>query len=206
MHATRAELPSPHPRVLTDMGATPKKWLAALAASACVLALPWPSAAYDRPGVVERVSTGTDGRQLALGAGDRHSITPDGRFVAYVAEERKLGTTTIGDVYVLDRRTGKVAIASVTSDGSPGIGAPTCPGASTPAISDNGRYVAFATCYNNFPGGVGGIYVHDMKTGMNTLVTVSADGKTPSTGTFLYPTISADGRYVAYETSTLDIV
>lgn len=167
----------------------------------------FPSDAYNRPGVAQRVSLETDGHQLALGTGDRNSITPDGRFVAYVAEQRVVGTTTIGDVYVLDRRTGKVAVASVTSAGARGIAPPFCSGASTPAISDDGRYVAFFSCYANFPGAVGGIYLRDLKAGTTTLVSVSADGVTPAAGTSMQnPTISADGRYVAFESTALNIV
>jgi Tol biopolymer transport system component len=181
-------------------------------ALSAVAALAFPAGAYERPGQVERASLSPSGGQLALGSGAEHSLTPDGRFVAFVAmgPARLPAVNPIGDVYVLDRLTHRSRIASVTPAGSPGIpNGPYCGGADHPAISADGRYVTFASCYMNLSGVVGdvggGIYLHDMKTGATQLVSVSHDGK-PGLGLSLYPTISADGRRIAFQSTAKNLV
>jgi Tol biopolymer transport system component len=79
-------------------------------------------------------------------------------------------------------------------------------GSFEPAISGDGRYVAFASRASNLaPAGKSGrrqIYVKDLKTGTVTLAS-RADGAAgaPASGDSFGPSISADGRYVAFVTS-----
>ena len=91
----------------------------------------------------------------------------------------------------------------VSRDGAKGKGGDG--GSSEPAISGDGRYVAFAsTALNLSPGvkkGKQQIYVRDMKTGTVTLVS-RADGAGGAADQAVFgPSISADGRYVAFTSS-----
>jgi hypothetical protein len=70
-------------------------------------------------------------------------------------------------------------------------------------VSDDGRYVAFSSAATNLPGGAGGIFVRDTVAGTTTLVSVTQTG-TPAGGD--RPTISGDGRYVAFQSANANIV
>jgi Tol biopolymer transport system component len=192
-----------------------------------------PAGAYSRPGHVVRVSLTSAGQQANDDSGyDRDSgaqglaITPDGRYVAFVSAATNLGASggagggkdQYADVYVRDLRTGRTRIASVASDGSRGVGLPKgsgglgCYGADYPSISADGRYVAFTSCYVNLTGtghdtNTGtDVFVHDMRTGKTTMVSVSSTGAQQRVQAW-QSMISPDGRYVVFTSSdggTLD--
>ncbi|HSR95356.1 MAG TPA: hypothetical protein VLK56_10870, partial [Solirubrobacterales bacterium] len=73
-----------------------------------------------------------------------------------------------------------------------------------PAISADGRYVAFASKAKNLGGsdedGIEDVFVRDLKTSRTVLVS-RAEGKhgAAGNGDSSNPSISADGRYVAFE-------
>jgi Tol biopolymer transport system component len=80
----------------------------------------------------------------------------------------------------------------------------------TPAISADGRYVAFASLATNL-GAAGGnqqIYIHDRLTGVNgTTSLISKDsGATAGNGNNSTPSISGDGRYVAFASLATNLV
>jgi Tol biopolymer transport system component len=84
------------------------------------------------------------GKRGAAGSGDSSnpSISADGRYVAFESYASNLGPAdngTIPDVFVRDMRSGRVFLASRAADGGPVANAPSA----DPAISDDGRYVAF---------------------------------------------------------------
>jgi len=201
--------------------------LVAIALAATVAAGP-AAGAYSRPGHVVRVSLTSGGQQANGSSGyDKSSggqgiaITPDGRYVAFVSDATNLpggGKRSYDDVYVRDLRTGTTRIASIASDGSYGVGLPKqagevgCLGADQPAISADGRYVAFTSCYVNLTGAGHDtntgtdVFVHDMRTGKTTMVSVSSTGAQQKTEAW-QSAISPDGRYVAftsYDAGTLD--
>ena len=75
-----------------------------------------------------------------------------------------------------------------------------------PAVSANGRYVAFDHSGNLVPddtNGVADVYVHDRQTGLTELVSVGSDG-TLGTRQSSTPAISADGRFVAFESQAAE--
>jgi Tol biopolymer transport system component len=78
-----------------------------------------------------------------------------------------------------------------------------------PSISKNGRYIAFSSRATNLvPGdtnGVGDIFVHDKKTGMTARVSVNAAGG-EANGESFQPSISADGRFVAFTSAASNLV
>jgi Tol biopolymer transport system component len=190
-------------------------WLAAVGAFVPVVA---PANAYPRPGVIARISLSSDGAQGNGGSGAvEHSLvmTPDGRYVAFVSAASNLVPGDLNmseDVFVRDLRTGKTKLASVSTTGTVTIGpagAPSLPcQAQFPSISDDGRYVAFASCrgLDGHPGNLAGdVYVHDFATGTTTRASVTYDGKPLAAGSSM-PSLSADGRYVAFQSSAGGLV
>lgn len=79
-----------------------------------------------------------------------------------------------------------------------------------PVVSANGRFVAFHSfAFNLVPNDFNGrrdVFVRDLQTGTTTLVSVNLSGNETSNGTSQKPTISADGRYVAFESDASDLV
>ena len=77
------------------------------------------------------------------------------------------------------------------------------------SISADGRYVAFISDASNLvPGdtnGVTDIFVYDRQTGTIERVSVAADG-TQGNGGSCQPSISADGRYVAFSSYASNLV
>ena len=176
------------------------------------------SAVAPRPGATERMSVTSAGAQGNGNSGTGvtpSTITPDGRYVAFSSDASNFVAGDLNqeaDVFVHDRRTGKTVMASVPSPGvvatvfsstSPAI----CP-AQNPSISANGRYVAFGSCraFDGKPADPGSnVWVHDFTTGVTTRVSVTFNG-TPLLGSAIHPSISDDGRYVAFEASASNLV
>ena len=79
----------------------------------------------------------------------------------------------------------------------------------SPAISADGRYVAFISAANNLVfgdhNGFGDVFVHDRVTGVTELVSVDSTGHQANADS-LSPAISADGRYVAFISTANNLV
>ncbi len=144
----------------------------------------------------ERVSL-ADGGVQANNASETPSISGDGRYVAFTSFASNLvagDTNGFQDVFVFDRQAQTVERVSVASDGSQGTG-------DTPAISADGRYVAFTTSASTLvagdTNGVQDVFVHDRTTGETVRASVASDG-TQANGRSYAPSISGDGGYVVY--------
>jgi Tol biopolymer transport system component len=128
------------------------------------------------------------------------SISADGRFVAY-AEPDAYGD---GNIHVRDMNSGKTSLVTVGVDGKPAGGR-----SQNPSLSANGRFVAFSSGATNLtrrkPIAGRNEFVRDMKTGKTQQVNVSTAGKTGN-GYCHHPSISADGRYVAFESNATNLV
>jgi Tol biopolymer transport system component len=78
-----------------------------------------------------------------------------------------------------------------------------------PSISDDGRYVAFASLASNLVtgdgNGQGDVFTHDRQTGLTTRVSVDSAGVEGNFGSS-NPSISADGRHVAFESAATNLV
>ena len=78
-----------------------------------------------------------------------------------------------------------------------------------PSLSANGRFIAFSSDATNLtrlkPIAARNEFVRDMKTGKTQQVNVSPAGK-PGNGDRHHPSVSADGRYIAYESKATNIV
>jgi putative Ig domain-containing protein len=131
------------------------------------------------------------------GVSSAPSISGDGLLVAFVSSATNLVTGVSGQqIYVRDRQMGQTTVISKNSVGVVGTGV-----SSAPAISANGRFVAFVSASTNLVTGVSGtqIYVHDQQTGATTLV--SKDNSVtpvPGNGVSATPAISSDGQFVAF--------
>jgi Tol biopolymer transport system component len=188
----------------------PSRRTAALAlAAATVLAVPLagqPALAHP-PGVTERVSLSSQGS-----AGDNDSVlaavSTDGRFVGFVSLASTLvagDTNGTSDVFVRDRVTGTTERVSVDSRGRQSTGGDAGGVLDTnwgpPAISADGRYVAFASSATNLVKGdrnlVADVFVRDRVAGTTERVSV-VSRKAEANGESSQPAISGDGRFVAF--------
>jgi Tol biopolymer transport system component len=174
-----------------------------------------------RTGVTSRISVATGGGQADGGSGNV-ALSADGRFVAFDSYATNLvpgDTNGSDDIFVHDTRTGVTTRVSVASDGSQASHfSPQYPGvlgSFEPALSADGRYVAFTSTATdlvpNDTDDVADVFVHDMRTGVTTRVSVAADGSQASrssTGPLgsTVPAISADGRYVAFLSDSANLV
>lgn len=135
------------------------------------------------------------------------AITPDGRFVLFHSFGSNLvagDTNGTIDVFVRDRQAGTTERVSVDSSGVEGDDA-----SYGTAISDDGRYVVFDSQATNLvpadTNDESDVFVHDRQTAETTRVSVSSGGVQGDDQSWR-ATISADGRYVAFESWATNLV
>ena len=155
-------------------------------------------------GTTKLISTAADGGPSDSGAVDP-SMTPDGRYIAFAAfaddiapgdDNHNAGhrRPRHGHRHDQDRVRGLRRQPAQSGAGNP---------SAQPAISADGRFVAFISWSPYFVPGdyddTADIFVHDMQTGSTEIVSVATGGgPTEGAKTFGPPTISGDGRFVAY--------
>jgi uncharacterized repeat protein (TIGR01451 family) len=131
-----------------------------------------------RTGVTERVSVGIkgnegDGDSNYLGIATNPSISDDGRYVAFKSEATNLvrgDRNAATDVFVRDRVAGTTERISVDSAGNEAPG-----GGDDPAISPDGRYVAFVT-FDFDANFSADIYLRDRIAATTQRISVAHDG------------------------------
>ena len=162
--------------------------------------------ALPRPIPTARISTHADGTQ-----GDGESLVPslsaDGDIVAYYSFATNLvdgDANGQGDVFIYDRQSGGTERISVSPDGTDGNGTSV-----RPALSADGRFVAYSSSASNLvsgdTNGQGDIFVHDRQTGTTELASLTSDGAQSNRASFV-PSLSADGRYVAFYSFATNLV
>ena len=167
---------------------------------------------HDRQtGQTNRVSIDSNGSQ---GSGGSYFpvISADGRYVAFVSDVSTLvsgDTNGLRDVFIHDRQTGQTTRVNVDSYGNQATGACSDPYyPNSVALSNDGRYVAFDSCADNLVAGDTNasvdIFVHDRQTGATGRVSVDSSN---IQGNFhsLNPSISGDGRYVAFDSGSSNL-
>lgn len=138
------------------------------------------------------------------------SISADGRLVAFASTADNLvagDTNDSVDVFVHDRERRATRLVSVSSEGLQGLGA-----SFSPVISADGRWVAF-TSYapnlvlgdlNGLTGDGSDVFLHDLVTQRTVKVSTPPSGS--ANGESDFPSISADGRYVAFDSTASNLV
>ena len=162
-----------------------------------------------RSGSTERVSLRSDGGQSADGFQCASpAISGDGRFVAFGSDAADLVAGDANgflDVFVRDRAAGTTRRVSVATDGSESDS-----NSFDPAISADGRVVAFFSGASNLVPGRSvsdaGVYAHDLDSGATEWLSVPLDGGSVQTGPSFRPSVSADGRFVAFASASDELV
>jgi Tol biopolymer transport system component len=158
----------------------------------------------------ERMSVATGGAQ-----GDSDSAAPcisgDGRFIAFASEASNLvpaDTLWNGNIFIRDRllkTTEQVSVSTAGGQSDQGVW--------LPAISSDGRYVAFASESTNLVsddanGRKYDVFVRDRIARVTQLVSLGTGGVAGDEGSGMRsaPAVSSDGRYVAYESVATNLV
>ena len=167
------------------------------------------------PGTIQRVSVNSSDNQ-GDGASHEVAVNGDGGFVAFqsVATNLVAGDSNgVKDVFVRDRQTWVTERVSVSSGGVQGTS-----DSASPAISSDGRYVAFQSFADNLVSGdtalcgthpleynCPDIFVRDRQTSTTERVNVSS-AEVEANGESWSPAISGDGRYVAFYSDATTLV
>jgi Tol biopolymer transport system component len=149
-------------------------------------------------------TAGGNGDSLPMG------LSTNGQYAVFesVASDLIAGdTNNATDVFVRDMVSGTTLLVSVSTNGQVGNGA-----SRSPAMTPDGRYVAFVSAANNIVGGdtnrIPDVFVRDLQANVTTLVSVGA--RTTNTmylsGGSDAPDISVDGRFVAFYSSATNLV
>ncbi len=134
-------------------------------------------------------------------------LSSDGRLAAFASSADNLvarDTNGAEDVFVRDRATGVTSRVSVSSLEAQGNGV-----ATSPTISADGRFVAFVSSASNLVVGdtnrADDVFVRDRVGGTTVRASVRTGGGQATSGAD-WGTISADGRFVAFSSTSANLV
>ncbi len=138
----------------------------------------------------------------------RPAISADGRYVAFSSLNRRLVVNDVNnnyDVFLKDMNTGAIAMVSTNSTGVYGVA-----GSQLASMSSDARYIAFYSSANNLVPGdtnvLSDIFLKDRQTNATTRINVLANGTQTLSGLSEFPAISADGRFISYQSAATDLV
>jgi hypothetical protein len=158
-------------------------------------------------GETTRISVSSSGTQ-ADNSSYLPAISGDGRYIAFNSDATNLvsgDTNGFTDVFLHDRQTGTTTRISVSPSGAQADGISD----SYVAISSNGRYIAFRSDATNLvsgdTNGVSDVFVYDRMADMTERVSLDSNEVQGNGGSFS-PSISADGRYVAFSSGASNLV
>ena len=151
-----------------------------------------PGDSLETPGETDRISFETDGSQTTQPSGSA-GISADGRFVVYREALADPSGLDLGRIMLWDR------VAGTTTEVARGavvIGAAFVASAvSAPAISGDGRWVAFVSGNPDPAAGARSVRLWDRTTGTTTSPLGQINGWADQ------PALSGDGRYLAFRTN-----
>jgi Tol biopolymer transport system component len=152
--------------------------------------------------LVSVASDGTPGNSRS-GATD---LSQDGRYIVFYSWSDNLvvsDTNRAYDIFVHDLETRETRRVSVSSEGTEGND-----GSDMASISADGRYIAFdseaSDLVSDDTNESTDVFVHDQQTGETERVSVGSDG-TQGDGLSYYPSISADGRFIAFTSGATNL-
>jgi Tol biopolymer transport system component len=162
---------------------------------------------HDRTsGTTIRVSVDSAGGQANSGAGPG-AISADGRFVAFESVSSNLvpgDTNSASDIFVRDLQSGSTTLVSASSAGVAGN-----LDSFKPQLSADGRFVALESQASSLvagdTNGLPDIFVRDRLLGTTARVSLGFQG-VEGNGECHQPSISADGRFVAFESGSDNLV
>ncbi len=160
-----------------------------------------------KTGLTQRVSVNSKGIEGNNGSYLSPAISADGRFVAFASDAGNLvpgDDNNWMDIFVRDLKLGVTQRVSVDSAGREANLE-----SYWPAISSNGRFVAFVSYASNLVtgdnNGVADIFVRDLKIGTTRRVSLSSFGD--ESNQYSYgPSLSANGRFVAFASYANNLV
>lgn len=152
------------------------------------------------------VSVDSSGAQLASATTSGSVAGGGGYFVFASAGAFAAGDTNgASDIYLRDFVGMTTARVSLSSGG----GDPTGGASTTPLLSADAHFVVFASTATNIvvgdTNGVQDIFLRDILGGTNSRVSVDSSG-VQGGALSQYPSVSADGRYVAFQSSATNLV
>jgi len=110
------------------------------------------------------------------------------------------------DVFRFDRETGDLLLVSIRRDSTLSGDADSY----SPVISADGTVVAFTSAAGNLKdqdnNGNTDVFVRDLTTGVTTLISLNRFGNDGGNDNSFRPHLSADGRFVAFESNATDLV
>lgn len=182
--------------------------------------LPGPFSSWSNVYLWDRVSDSlalvshTPGGDYGNGHSNHPAISSDGRYVAFSSQATDLvpGQTDIEetpDTFLFDRATGAVILAS-HAPGAPATAIGSMEGPGLPALSADGRKLAFSTATGIAVTGQiapGGLFVYDRMTDSSLLAShrpgeATRPGNAPGTSV----TFSADGASTCFSSTATDLV
>jgi hypothetical protein len=157
-------------------------------------------------GAIDLISVATNGTPAGSSASGQ--VTADGRYVVFqsCASNVVVGDTNGDcDIFVRDRVTGTTEVVSVSSTAELANSG----SSAGPSISDDGRFAAYASRASNLVAGDTNqevdVFLHDRLTGTTVRVSEAVgggDADNVSQEAF----VSADGRFVSYESTATNLV
>ena len=161
------------------------------------------------------VSISEDGMSDGDSLSNTFGLSADGEFVVFSSTSTNLTPQSVlgqdnhgvGQVYLRDTVHGTTTMVSINMNGTAGGNSASTLDAGAQVISADGRYVVFSSAANDLtvtPPQYTESYLRDLRTGTTTLVSASpVDGQPVKGGS---EAISPDGRYVAFASSSRDVV
>ncbi|MEP7301797.1 MAG: hypothetical protein ABI699_09740 [Caldimonas sp.] len=157
-------------------------------------------------GAVSRVSTDSSGAQ-ANGFSFSASFSPDGRYVVFSSWANNLvaaDTNDAYDVFMRDLQTGTVTRVSTDASNAQANG-----NSSGGVLSAGAGYLVFSSQARNLVAGdtnfSSDVFVKDLQSGAIRLVSSAANGTQGESDSFA-GSLSADGRYVIFESASRNLV
>lgn len=134
-------------------------------------------------------------------------VSSNGLYVAFASDADNIvsnDTNGYRDVFVRDVMAGSNILVSANTNGLSGAGM-----SSEPAISSDGRYVAFTSWATdlvaNDNNSAQDVFIRDLQNGTTTLASVNTGGVYSANGSSGALAISADGRYVLFRSKAQDL-